>query len=284
MEVYRSRLQLLLGAFADRYGQEALESWYFEIGNEPDAPRFFWGTADDFQQVFTTALETLKNSSPRLRVGGAAFTSRFLADPQKSAPYHRLAATLASYPATDFLSLHIYSTTYSGRQSMSVAIQRFDELSSSKPLVVSEWNIKSAASASVDSIIDSEAFVPYLIDTIAACWTSGVEMLLIHKLMDFPRLDTYQLGLFDRNGWPKRAYTYVRLMREIVEGGYTVIDANNAIIIRGDDLLLAAADQPLSVDFSAYNIRSASQGVDPRRGSLPSGEWVFLSPQEGRRP
>ncbi len=184
---YRSALQRLVGALADWYGQEAIEAWYFEIGNEPDAPLFFWGTPEDFSKTFVFALATLKDYNPRLRVGGGGFTSRLVADAQERPAYRRVAETIASSSSTDFLSFHIYPRNYAGSRSISQAIQHFGDANSSKPRIVSEWNVDGAGSASANSIIDSEAFVPYLIDIIAACWTSRVDMLLIHKFMDFPR-------------------------------------------------------------------------------------------------
>jgi xylan 1,4-beta-xylosidase len=56
-----------------RYGKEEVESWYFEIWNEPDlVPVFFWGTRSDYFHLYEITVRAIKEVDPALKVGGPA--------------------------------------------------------------------------------------------------------------------------------------------------------------------------------------------------------------------
>ena len=64
----------LIGKFIhfilERYGEEEVENWYFEVWNEPDLPIFFHGSRNDYFRFYEATSRTIKSINPRLRVGG----------------------------------------------------------------------------------------------------------------------------------------------------------------------------------------------------------------------
>lgn len=54
----------------DRYGAEEVESWYFEVWNEPDLGCFFAGTQKDYFKLYEATARAIKSVDERLRVGG----------------------------------------------------------------------------------------------------------------------------------------------------------------------------------------------------------------------
>ena len=54
----------------DRYGAEEVESWYFEVWNEPDLGCFFAGTQKDYFKLYEATARAIKSVDARLRVGG----------------------------------------------------------------------------------------------------------------------------------------------------------------------------------------------------------------------
>lgn len=55
----------------DRYGEEVVESWWFEVWNEPDLKGgFFSGTQRDYFQLYEVTARAIKSVDPRIRVGG----------------------------------------------------------------------------------------------------------------------------------------------------------------------------------------------------------------------
>jgi len=53
-----------------RYGEEEVESWYFEVWNEPDFHIFFAGTQEEYFDFYGDTATAIKEVNPRLKVGG----------------------------------------------------------------------------------------------------------------------------------------------------------------------------------------------------------------------
>ena len=57
----------------EKYGQAQVESWYWEVWNEPDI--FYWhGTVDDYEKLYDYTAAGLKRALPSARIGGPAVT------------------------------------------------------------------------------------------------------------------------------------------------------------------------------------------------------------------
>ena len=57
--------------FRDRYGEEEVSRWFFEVWNEPDG--FFWtGTREEYFRLYELSAKAVKKASPRFRIGGPA--------------------------------------------------------------------------------------------------------------------------------------------------------------------------------------------------------------------
>lgn len=54
----------------DRYGKDEVESWYFEVWNEPDLPIFFKGSQKDYFRLYEVTARAVKSVDEKLRVGG----------------------------------------------------------------------------------------------------------------------------------------------------------------------------------------------------------------------
>lgn len=57
----------------DRYGKEEVETWCFEVWNEPDIPVvFFNGTQKDYFRLYTATVNAIKSIDNNIKVGGPA--------------------------------------------------------------------------------------------------------------------------------------------------------------------------------------------------------------------
>lgn len=54
----------------NRYGKEEVESWYFEVWNEPDLAIFFKGKQKDYFKLYDVTARAVKSIDNKLRVGG----------------------------------------------------------------------------------------------------------------------------------------------------------------------------------------------------------------------
>jgi xylan 1,4-beta-xylosidase len=57
-----------------RYGKKEIESWYWEVWNEPDISFYWNGTKDDFFKMYDFAVSGVKRVSPEIKVGGPTTT------------------------------------------------------------------------------------------------------------------------------------------------------------------------------------------------------------------
>jgi xylan 1,4-beta-xylosidase len=58
----------------DKYGRAEVESWYWEVWNEPDIG-YWHGTSEEYQKLYDFAAEGVKRALPTARVGGPHVTS-----------------------------------------------------------------------------------------------------------------------------------------------------------------------------------------------------------------
>ncbi len=88
----------------ERYGQKEVESWYWEVWNEPDI-EYWQGTPAEYNQLYDAAVEAVKRALPSARVGGPATTGP--ASPKAAAFLRQFLAHCAEgrHPL-DFISYH----------------------------------------------------------------------------------------------------------------------------------------------------------------------------------
>ena len=66
-------IQALVQHWTDRYGQNEVATWYFEVWNEPNLKgAFFTGTQQDYFKLYQQTAMAIKSVSPAYRVGGPA--------------------------------------------------------------------------------------------------------------------------------------------------------------------------------------------------------------------
>jgi xylan 1,4-beta-xylosidase len=56
----------------ERYGEDEVRTWYFEVWNEPNLGGFFAGTQPDYFNLYAVTARAIKSVSPQYKVGGPA--------------------------------------------------------------------------------------------------------------------------------------------------------------------------------------------------------------------
>ena len=56
-----------------RYGKKEVESWYWELWNEPDSP-YWGGTVDDYNKLYDYSVHAVRRALPTAKVGGPHVT------------------------------------------------------------------------------------------------------------------------------------------------------------------------------------------------------------------
>lgn len=71
-EKWKAAIQNLTKHFAERYGNDEVKSWYFEVWNEPNLSGFWAGTQDEYFKLYRYSVDAIKSVNPAFRVGGPA--------------------------------------------------------------------------------------------------------------------------------------------------------------------------------------------------------------------
>lgn len=65
-------IKALTQHFTERYGEEEVKTWYFEVWNEPNLKYFFTGSMEEYFILYDYSVKAIKSVSSDYRVGGPA--------------------------------------------------------------------------------------------------------------------------------------------------------------------------------------------------------------------
>ncbi|MGN0467339.1 MAG: glycosyl hydrolase [Acutalibacteraceae bacterium] len=253
--------QEFIRAFArfliDRYGEEEVTSWFFEVWNEPDLSCFFKGSMKDYYRLYAETVRALKSVNQNLKVGGPATT-------KSSHLTEFLDFCKKENVPVDFVSTHQYPTDELGHSikgqrlwkirklkvtdpdtSMRALLQPvFDNVNDftpelkgyltreakraraevgSLPLFYTEWSISSNC---VAAIHDTTRTASFLVKTVldnqgivdgSSYWTFSD---IFEELFFFPDPFCGGFGLLTADGIKKPAFWAFKLLNELPDTRY----------------------------------------------------------------
>lgn len=236
-----------------RYGEDEVAQWYFEVWNEPNID--FWvGEPKDttYFELYDHAARAVKRVSPRLRIGGpataqAAWADRFLAHcKEKNVP-------------VDFVSTHVYGNDkaedvfgtheqISRNQMVCRAVKKVHEqiAASAYPKMPLIWTEYNADYSNHTEVTDSAYMGPFLADTIRQC-DGLTEMMSYWAFSDvFEEQGVVKtpfyggFGLLAERSIPKPAFNDFALLHRL--GNTRVeVSSDSALVTRRKDGSLAIA-------------------------------------------
>ena len=243
----------------DRYGEDEVAQWYFEVWNEPNID--FWAgnpKESTYYDLYDHTARALKRVSPRLRVGGpataqAAWADRFLAHcKEKNVP-------------VDFVSSHVYGNdksedvfgtheNISRNEMVCRAVNKVHQQIAASPyphmpLIWTEYN---ADYSNQTQVTDSAYMGPYLANTIREC-DGLAEMMSYWTFSDvFEEQGVVKtpfyggFGLLAERSIPKPAFNDFALLHRL---GDTRLDvsSDSSLVTRRKDGSLAIALWNLSL-------------------------------------
>lgn len=71
-EKWEKLIQALTEHWTQRYGAKEVETWYFEVWNEPNLDGFWAGSQADYFKLYSYSARAIKNVNPNYKVGGPA--------------------------------------------------------------------------------------------------------------------------------------------------------------------------------------------------------------------
>jgi xylan 1,4-beta-xylosidase len=102
MAKWEGLIRALMTHWQQRYGEDEISTWYYEVWNEPDLKLFFTGSLEDYLHLYQATATTIKTVCPACRVGGPA---------SADSPYEKkfVQYAAANHVPVDFVSTHIYA-------------------------------------------------------------------------------------------------------------------------------------------------------------------------------
>jgi xylan 1,4-beta-xylosidase len=95
-------MRALIDHWKERYGEDEIDQWYFEVWNEPDLSGFFPYPLEDYFKLYKTTAEAVRAECAKCRIGG----------PASAIPYAAEEAfekwIVANPEPIDFISTHAY--------------------------------------------------------------------------------------------------------------------------------------------------------------------------------
>ncbi|MFB6341587.1 hypothetical protein ACE1ET_07685 [Saccharicrinis sp. FJH62] len=217
--------------WTERYGSDEVNTWYFEVWNEPNLTPGFWtGSQEDYFKLYTYAANAVKSVNPDYKVGGPA-TAGAAWEPEMIAYCYKNSVPL------DFISTHSYGVDagfldeFGGRgtrlsqNDRSVSqdvIQSRKEIAASKmpdlELHYTEW---SSSYTPADPLHDSYHEAAYILDRIKQSGDAATSMSYWVFTDIFeeagPRFTPFHggFGLMNTQGIKKPAYHAYAFMNKL---------------------------------------------------------------------
>jgi xylan 1,4-beta-xylosidase len=112
IDQWKTFIRAFMIHLTERYTLEEVETWYFEIWNQPELEGIYWiGSFNEFLDFFEATYQEIKTVSSRLRVGSPSITHQELRYGTYLEKFLKAAKNRGIH--LDFISLHLYQENYS---------------------------------------------------------------------------------------------------------------------------------------------------------------------------
>ncbi|MBR10437.1 MAG: glycoside hydrolase [Rickettsiales bacterium] len=300
-------IENLVSHFTERYGEEEVKSWYFEVWNEPNLTPWFWdGTQEEYFKLYEYAAKAVKSVNSTYKVGGPA-TAGVDWEPEMIAFCEENGVPL------DFISTHSYGVKegfldeYGNHGSVlnpdpwsvsSDVIQSRKEITeSTQPnleLHITEW---SASYTPADPIHDSYHEAAYILQKLKQIGPAAQSMSYWVFTDIFeepgPRFEAFHggFGLMNTQGIKKSAYHAYSYLNKLAKTELINEDSMSWVTKSDDGYQVLLWDFTYTLPDSTnnqsfYNTDQPSTPTDPVKVALKGldkGDYVLTTYQIGYR-
>ncbi len=301
----------LVAHWVDRYGEESVREWFFEVWNEPNLKAFWTGTQRDYFKLYKHTAEAIKKVDASLRVGGPATAkSEWVEEFVNFCERNKVPA--------DFISTHQYPTDALGSDEQDTEVQLYKSQrgimrqqaqdirrrAGGRPVYYTEWN---SSSNPRDPLHDEPYAAAFAVSTImeAKALVEGYSFWTFSDIFEenyFPSVPFHGgFGLLNLHGIPKPTYRAFELLHQLgnkqwlVDGLHETVDCSvvgngasltilltnhttpgHSIETEDIDLRLDNALRPLSANIQ----RIDSEHANPKLMWEEMGQPEYLTKKE----
>ena len=306
-EQFSDLIYRLIEHWTERYGEEEVKSWYFEVWNEPNHPHFFTGTQEEYFKMYETAVKAIKKVNSEYWVGGPATAGpawiKELLDFCKK----------GNIPI-DFVSTHIYGVKGNGLDEFGVSLLFLEPVpdyvpdavesvrkqieASSYPGIELHYTEWSSSYSPRDPVHDTYQNATYVLNTLKKTETSATSMSywtftdIFEESGAPPRPFHGGFGLMSVHGIRKpafHAYSFVNQLGSIElqnhdNSSWVCKDEQGNIQILMWDFTLLDQQKESNQVFYRKDLPANSKGeVKIEIADLPNGTYSYELYQVGYR-
>ena len=252
-----------------------MEKMSFEIGNEPNALFYYWGTVKEFTQVLRLSYDVLKNYNSEVMCCG--FVARQIRNGERN-PKSRFYQFTYNEPLFNdkvLLSYHLYM----GRSDNDWA--GFDTIQHNflANSIITETNAFINMTNSSEKLAknNSPYFVYKMAQLLAFAYKNDVQRIYFHKLMDQPEKHKRgRNGFFDMDGNPKPSYDFLVKIKILIKDGYKVNYTDEYIEIIGRSKSVKVALKRINFSVPKSKLEEFSREGDKKyKDKLEPSDWVI---------
>ena len=256
---YRESLDAFLMELDQR---KLLDNMQFEIGNEPNAPRYFWGDAEDWKTVRSVMNDALQTHGKTALCCG--YTSSMFLQPTKQRHGQFISDWKRKVKDNYQTSFHVYLNTGSGAADL-----ENPELDVTNG-VITEYGMFSHFTEEKATRKASPEYVLGLAKLLAFTYENDISEVYLFPLMDDGEKKA-RMGYFDIDGNPKESYLFFKAVWNVVKDGYSVEKDDRAINVIGHEQILTVAIE----DISAHKNWQIHSSFRLELGKINSDGWII---------
>lgn len=257
--------QSALKNFLDKLQKEgALQKLSFEIGNEPDAERYFWGSAEDWKQITDAIHSTLKPYKRPLMCCGFTSGLIFSEVPERKVFLDYLNSK--DFPETIDFSYHVYMKNSFGETNLENS-----KTDKSRGGIITEFGLFTSFSENNEKLNNSDFYMCSMAELLEFTYINNIETVYLFPLMDTKNNST-KLGYFDSNGLPKQCYLNLLLIKDVVSEGYKITRSEGSLKIEGIEKVLIIPFEKVKI---AGKVLTAASYNNLQRTEINKGEWAI---------
>ena len=220
--------------------QNIIQNFSFEIGNEPDAKKYFWSDPASFNRIARAAKNIIvKYNQP---VYCCAFTTEFAVN---SKAYDNNFLNLMDNSFLDNVNLSFHFYPNQKYQFSDISIPH------SNNAIISEFNIYSFQKQNNQNRIqytNSGAIGKWISELLDYTYTNNIQTVYLFNLIDDPKKNG-ALGFFDASGNPKPSYNYFIKFYNVIKEGYKVERNNNTVKIIGKNQTIVYSGKSANLKY-----------------------------------
>lgn len=230
---YQAKLDELINFLFDNFGEKNVTQWFFEIGNEPDADLYFWGTSEQFHLMTESVINIFKKNGVN-NIGGFGVTQHSIFSDEtihnRNISYRDLTKNIKNNLNYAYISFHLYARKF--EDSANGPLSHLPEWLTNLdlPIFITEWNVSSDPNIAFNVLNSKHNWGNAFINQIVDCYKKKIDRLYIFKLRDSSIGNVKQLGAFTVNDTPKEWFNAFSDIWSIIKQGYYIEYMNEDLL------------------------------------------------------